>query len=128
MTRWSRLAATIVWKHLNGWPIRAHRRARPNIATNVTRGVTIVIPTWNGLELLERFLPSVITAAHHYSNNSGAPTEIVVVDDGSNDTTVDWLVSRGFVYTELNDQMQATVQGGEVAKPKVPGTLEPEES
>jgi len=94
----------------------------------VTRGVTIVIPTWNGLELLERFLPSVITAAHHYSNNSGAPTEIVVVDDGSKDTTVDWLVSRGFVYNELNDQMQATVQGGGVAKPRVPGTLEPEES
>ena len=50
-------------------------------------GVSIVIPTWNGLELLKQFLPSVIQAAHHYPN----PTEIIIVDDGSEDGTVDWL-------------------------------------
>jgi GT2 family glycosyltransferase len=82
----------------------------------VTRGVTIVIPTWNGLELLERFLPSVVTAAHHYSNNSGAPTEIVVVDDASNDNTVDWLVSKGFVYRDVNNDERADAQGRQVDK------------
>ena len=55
--------------------------------------VSIVIPTWNGLELLKQFLPSVIQAAHHYSD----PTEIIVVDDGSQDDTVSWLASEGFV-------------------------------
>ncbi len=55
--------------------------------------VSIVIPTWNGLELLKQFLPSVIQAAHHYCN----PTEIIIVDDGSEDDTVGWLASEGFV-------------------------------
>jgi GT2 family glycosyltransferase len=56
-------------------------------------GVSIVIPTWNGLELLKQFLPSVIQAAHHYRN----PTEIIIVDDGSEDDTVGWFAREGFV-------------------------------
>lgn len=63
----------------------------------MTRGVSIVIPSWNGLELLERFLPSVIAAAVQYSKEFEAPTEIVIVDDGSVDQTADWLFARGFV-------------------------------
>jgi GT2 family glycosyltransferase len=63
----------------------------------VTRGVSIVIPTWNGLDLLKRFLPSVIAAARCYSEQTAAPTEIVVVDDCSTDGSVQWLVTEGFV-------------------------------
>jgi GT2 family glycosyltransferase len=63
----------------------------------VTPGVSIVIPTWNGLDLLKRFLPSVIAAARCYSEQATAPTEIVVVDDGSTDGSVEWLVTEGFV-------------------------------
>jgi GT2 family glycosyltransferase len=55
-------------------------------------GVSIVIPTWNGLELLKQFLPSVIQAAQRYHN----PTEIIIVDDCSEDETVAWLASEGF--------------------------------
>jgi GT2 family glycosyltransferase len=55
-----------------------------------------VIPTWNGLELLKRFLPSVFDAANRYTNQFGAPTEIVIVDDGSEDDSVAWLVGQGF--------------------------------
>jgi len=62
----------------------------------VTPGVTIVIPSWNGLELLKRFLPSVITAATHYSQQSNCPTEIVIVNDGSIDDTTAWLLSQRF--------------------------------
>ena len=51
--------------------------------------VSIVIPTWNGRHLLERFLPSVIEAARVYATHH-APAEIVVVDDGSSDGTEDW--------------------------------------
>lgn len=59
-------------------------------------GVSIVIPTWNGLDLLKQFLPSVIAASNHYSKQSFAPTEIIIVDDGSADRTIDWLISEGF--------------------------------
>jgi GT2 family glycosyltransferase len=59
-------------------------------------GVSIVIPTWNGLDLLKRFLPSVIAAANCYSDKSGAPVEIIIVDDGSEDQTCCWLLDQGF--------------------------------
>jgi GT2 family glycosyltransferase len=62
-------------------------------------GVSIVIPTWNGLSLLQQFLPSVLAAATHYSSISDAPVEIVIVDDGSVDGTVVWLRDQGFAET-----------------------------
>src|SRR6185503_16070747 len=60
-------------------------------------GVSIVIPSWNGLDLLKRFLPSVIAAATHYSKEALAPTEIIIVDDGSSDETASWLAEEGFL-------------------------------
>lgn len=53
--------------------------------------VSIVIPSWNGQALLEEFLPSVVAAAGKYSSDTGAETEIIIVDDGSTDSTVSWL-------------------------------------
>lgn len=53
--------------------------------------VSIVIPSWNGLALLKRFLPSVISAANFYVEQSGHNVEIVIVDDGSTDDTVGWV-------------------------------------
>jgi GT2 family glycosyltransferase len=53
--------------------------------------VTVVIPTWNGRPLLERFLPSVIASASAHRAATGGTVEIVVVDDGSADDSVDWL-------------------------------------
>ncbi|HKG22923.1 MAG TPA: glycosyltransferase [Blastocatellia bacterium] len=58
--------------------------------------VTIVIPTWNGLELLQRFLPSVISAARAYAAEGATASEILIVDDGSGDGTVGWLEGQGF--------------------------------
>jgi glycosyltransferase involved in cell wall biosynthesis len=54
----------------------------------VTRGVSIVIPSWNGLELLKRFLPAIIDATICYAKQFDAPTEIVIVDDGSIDDSI----------------------------------------
>lgn len=62
----------------------------------MTSGVSIVIPTWNGVRLLEQFLPSVIAAATRYSRKSLAPTEIIIVDDGSTDETAAWFRVQGF--------------------------------
>lgn len=65
----------------------------------MTPSVSIVIPTWNGLELLERFLPSVIAATTHYGQQFNCPTEIVIVNDGSIDDTLAWLLGQGFMDT-----------------------------
>ncbi|MGD0498024.1 MAG: glycosyltransferase [Bryobacteraceae bacterium] len=44
------------------------------------RAASVVIPNWNGRELLEKYLPSVVEALA-----SNAANEIVVVDNGSTD-------------------------------------------
>ena len=58
------------------------------------RDVSIVIPTWNGRQLLDAFLPSVVEAAARYATESQARIEIVVVDDGGEDDTLGWLAAR----------------------------------
>ncbi|HXE31648.1 MAG TPA: glycosyltransferase family 2 protein [Terriglobales bacterium] len=57
----------------------------------MNRPLSIVIPTWNGRELLQRFLPSVIAEAERWTAASGGSCEIVLSDDGSTDETLDWL-------------------------------------
>lgn len=47
---------------------------------------SIVIPTYNGKHLLERFLPSVVRLMRQREDR-----EIIVVDDGSDDGTSSWL-------------------------------------
>lgn len=49
--------------------------------------VSLVIPTWNGLHLLRQNLPSVLEATGYYEEVSGAETEVILVDDGSQDDT-----------------------------------------
>ena len=53
----------------------------------MNRGVSIVVPSWNGLHLLRENLPSIVFAARTYRLKTGCPTEIIVVDDGSQDET-----------------------------------------
>lgn len=48
------------------------------------RSVSIVIPTYNGLSLLQKNLPAVVKAMR-------AGDELVIVDDASSDDTVSWL-------------------------------------
>jgi len=45
-----------------------------------TRAASVVIPNWNGRDLLEKYLPSVIAALSDFPQN-----EIIVVDNGSED-------------------------------------------
>jgi GT2 family glycosyltransferase len=49
------------------------------------RAVSIVIPNWNGADLLRRNLPAALAAARAHS----APAEVIVVDDGSSDDSRD---------------------------------------
>ena len=65
---------------------RAARRAPANPAAQelarAPEAASVVIPNWNGRDLLARYLPSVVTAL------AGNPAnEIIVVDNGSADGT-----------------------------------------
>lgn len=51
--------------------------------------VSIVIPTWNGRDLLEKYLPSVLEAVAGNPRN-----EVIVVDNHSSDGTAEFLLSR----------------------------------
>jgi GT2 family glycosyltransferase len=53
--------------------------------------ISIIIPNWNGAELLRRYLPTVIRELQHYNSHS----ECIVVDDGSTDDSVN-LLEREF--------------------------------
>jgi GT2 family glycosyltransferase len=54
-----------------------------------TRAATVVIPNWNGRDLLEKYLPSVIAALSGNSDN-----EIIVVDNASADGSADFVRER----------------------------------
>ncbi len=59
-------------------------------ARRVDQPVSIVIPTWNGRELLEMSLPPLAEALARHAPGG----EIVVVDNGSEDDTREWLATR----------------------------------
>jgi GT2 family glycosyltransferase len=63
--------------------------------------VSIVIPSWNGRRLLEKFLPSVIAAARRYREEGGGAVELLIVDDGSTDDTALWLARAHSGEAEL---------------------------
>lgn len=53
--------------------------------------ISIVIPNYNGYELLEKNLHSIIKASLNLKNNI---SEIIIVDDGSIDSSVDFLTKN----------------------------------
>ena len=64
------------------------KKLPPNTAPD-TRAASVVIPNWNGRDLLEKYLPSVIDAL------SGSPrNEIIVVDNGSEDGSAQFVRGR----------------------------------
>ena len=63
---------------------RKRKTASPS--ATAARAVSVVIPNWNGRDLLEKYLPSVVTALEGNPGN-----EIVVVDNGSSDGSVEFV-------------------------------------
>lgn len=55
------------------------------------RLTSIIIPTYNGLPLLQRSLSAIET----YTDRGVTPYEVIIVDDGSQDGTAQWCQERG---------------------------------
>src|SRR5690349_8727454 len=64
------------------WKLFGRRHTLPSTAPDHTRA-SVVIPNWNGRDLLEKYLPSVIEAM--------AGNEILVVDNGSTDGSAEFV-------------------------------------
>jgi O-antigen biosynthesis protein len=69
------------------WLRRKRHRTLPHVPGPLPHGVTTVIPSRDGRHLLEAQFPTLM--AQHL----GAPHEILVVDNGSDDGTAEWLAS-----------------------------------
>jgi O-antigen biosynthesis protein len=61
-------------------------RKAPNDTRPKTDAATILIPNWNGRDLLEKYLPSVLAAAERVPGS-----EVLVVDNGSTDGSADFV-------------------------------------
>ena len=67
------------------WAIAGRRR--PTADTRPRNdAASVVIPNWNGRDLLEKYLPSVVEALSDNPRN-----EVIVVDNGSTDGSAEWL-------------------------------------
>jgi O-antigen biosynthesis protein len=61
----------------------------PSDERSANSSASVVIPNWNGSDLLERYLPSIIDALVGHPDN-----EIIVVDNGSTDGSAAMLAER----------------------------------
>jgi GT2 family glycosyltransferase len=65
------------------------RRRPPAAPAPTAKAASIVIPNWNGRDLLEKYLPSVLASITHHPGS-----EVIVVDNGSSDASVEFLRER----------------------------------
>jgi GT2 family glycosyltransferase/glycosyltransferase involved in cell wall biosynthesis len=110
-------ALTIVWRFVKALPLvllfpillaiamvalalvdfaslfRARKLAQGQRPNN--KSATVVIPNWNGRDLLEKYIPSIIEALGGSDALGRNPdNEIIVVDNGSEDGSADFLRQR----------------------------------
>ncbi len=88
----SPMLALVPWLALLGtdlaWKLLGRRRTPPNRAPR-THAASVVIPNWNGRDLLEKYVPSVVAAMAGHPDN-----EIIVVDNASADDSVAFLAAN----------------------------------
>ena len=68
------------------WLLTGKRRTPPRDTRPSTRAASVVIPNWNGRDLLQKYLPHVLAAIAGNPDN-----EIVVVENGSTDDSAQLL-------------------------------------
>src|SRR5579862_632532 len=67
------------------WAVLPRRKLAPDTIPN-NQSASVVIPNWNGRELLEKYLPSVIDAM-----SGSAQNEIIVVENNSSDGSAEFV-------------------------------------
>lgn len=70
------------------WKLIGRKRLAPNQMPS-TASASVVIPNWNGKDLLEKYLPSVVIAMQAKAGN-----EVIVVDNGSSDGSAEFVRSK----------------------------------
>lgn len=71
----------------------------PLLRSGIPPGISVVIPSRSGRELLARLLPQVVTQMQSW------PSEIIIVDNGTEDNTVAWLAAQyPSVVVEINSK------------------------
>src|SRR5215469_9424202 len=84
------ISAAVLWITDLLWKVFGRRCERTGETACPTRtAASVVIPNWNGKDLLAKYLPSVIVALEANPEN-----EIVVVDNGSSDGSADFVRRR----------------------------------
>ncbi len=71
------------------------RKREPRVAARRRDAASVVIPNWNGRDLLDQYLPSVVSALAGNPEN-----EIIVVDNGSTDGSAEF-VRQAFRHVKL---------------------------
>lgn len=86
------LFALIAWIIIStadlAWLVFGRKKLPTDQQPNST-SASVVIPNWNGRDLLEKYLPSVLAAMSDHPDN-----EVVVVDNGSTDGSADFVRQR----------------------------------
>ncbi|MBI5084257.1 MAG: glycosyltransferase family 2 protein, partial [Acidobacteria bacterium] len=82
------LALTGLWLVDLAWLLFGRRRP-PASSRPDTTAASVVIPNWNGRDLLEKYLPSVLAALAGNPRN-----EVIVVDNGSTDGSAEFIRER----------------------------------
>ncbi len=85
--------------------IRRHRVLAPAVMPD-NRAASVVIPNWNGRELLAKYVPSILAALAGNSDN-----ELVIVDNGSTDGSASF-IREAFPQVRLLELPQNLGFGG----------------
>ncbi len=62
--------------------------------------ISIIIPNYNGEELLRKNLPAIFSAVQYYESKNKDKVEIIVIDDASSDQSLNFLRSQSVVLVE----------------------------
>ncbi len=125
LPRWPSFVARVAWAayafrvgaRLRGLLLKHQPHGRPmerqpSPHDGEPPGMSVVVPTYQGRELLARYLPSILLEA----KSCPFPTEVLVVDDGSTDGTVEWLATAQpdvrVLHLETNQGFGAAANAG----------------